>query len=269
MLTISELAGFVGVTVRAVRHYHARGLLPEPERDVSGYRRYDAQAVVDLIRIKTLADAGVPLSRVGELMDAGPEQFSEAVDQIDRDLRAKIRELQRHRTRVAQLAAGENLALPAEVVDYLGRLRALGVSERNVTMERDGWILIAAHAPDRVAEWVKQKRDALEDPDYRDICIAFDQAFDWHPDDPRLRDLARAMMAFVARMAPASTPAEQVDTIRGSGNVSGGLEESVFGLIESQMTNASPAWKRLTELLESELGQDGSGPVATRSSGSG
>lgn len=32
VLTISELARYAGVTVRAVRHYHAEGLLPEPER---------------------------------------------------------------------------------------------------------------------------------------------------------------------------------------------------------------------------------------------
>jgi len=45
MLTISELASYAGVTVRAVRHYHAKGLLAEPERDHSGYRRYGAAAV--------------------------------------------------------------------------------------------------------------------------------------------------------------------------------------------------------------------------------
>ena len=61
MLTIGQLAAYAGVTVRAVRHYHAKGLLPEPIRDPSGYRRYDAAAVVELIRIKTLAEAGVPL----------------------------------------------------------------------------------------------------------------------------------------------------------------------------------------------------------------
>ena len=33
MLTISQLAAYAGVTVRAVRHYHQIGLLPEPERD--------------------------------------------------------------------------------------------------------------------------------------------------------------------------------------------------------------------------------------------
>ena len=71
MLTIGQLASYAGVTVRAVRHYHAKGLLPEPERDHSGYRRYDAHAVVDLIKIRTLADAGVPLTRVRELLAAG------------------------------------------------------------------------------------------------------------------------------------------------------------------------------------------------------
>ena len=30
MLTIGQLAAYAGVTVRAVRHYHAKGLLPEP-----------------------------------------------------------------------------------------------------------------------------------------------------------------------------------------------------------------------------------------------
>ncbi len=39
MLTIGQLAAYAGVTVRAVRHYHQVGLLPEPERDASGYRR--------------------------------------------------------------------------------------------------------------------------------------------------------------------------------------------------------------------------------------
>ena len=67
-LTIGQLAEYVGVTVRAIRHYHQRGLLPEPPRDESGYRRYGAQAVLDLVRIKILSEAGVPLSRIDELL---------------------------------------------------------------------------------------------------------------------------------------------------------------------------------------------------------
>src|SRR3546814_15022273 len=96
MLTISQLAAYAGVTVRAVRHYHAKGLLPEPGRDHSGYRRYDAAAVVELIRIRTLADAGVPLSRVQELLTADEDDFATAIEEIDHRLRAEIRERQRH-----------------------------------------------------------------------------------------------------------------------------------------------------------------------------
>ena len=82
MLTISQLAAYAGVTVRAVRHYHAKGLLPEPQRDHSGYRRYDAAAVVELIRIRTLAEAGVPLSRIHELLAADEAAFATAISFI-------------------------------------------------------------------------------------------------------------------------------------------------------------------------------------------
>src|SRR6478735_10193194 len=164
MLTISQLAAYADVTVRAVRHYHQIGLLPEPERDHSGYRTYGAGAVVRLIRIRTLAEAGVPLARVQELLDASPEEFGEAVAQIDAELRAKVRELQDHRRRIARLAAGDTLAVPAEVVPYLDRLRATGVSPAMVDGERDGWILMAARWPDKIPEFMIDKTAQLDDP---------------------------------------------------------------------------------------------------------
>ncbi|MFB7843584.1 MerR family transcriptional regulator [Microbacterium sp. NPDC056052] len=64
MLTIGQLATHAGVTAKAIRVYHAEGLLPEPERDSSGYRRDGAQAIIDLTRIVTVAHAGVPLARI-------------------------------------------------------------------------------------------------------------------------------------------------------------------------------------------------------------
>src|ERR1044072_7930282 len=140
MLTIGQLASYAGVTVRAVRHYHQIGLLPEPERDQSGYRSYDAAAVVRRLRIHTLAEAGVPLARVQELLDADPDEFADGVQEIDRELRAEIRRLRGTRKRLARLATGEHLALPQSVVGYLDRLRDLGVSEWYIEMERDAWI---------------------------------------------------------------------------------------------------------------------------------
>src|SRR6188472_915549 len=190
MLTIGQLAAYAGVTVRTVRHYHAKGLLPEPERDHSGYRRYDAAAVVELIRIRTLADAGVPLSRVKELLTAGEEEFAAAVEDIDRRLRAEIRERQRHREQVAQLAAGDSLALPPEAVEYLNRMRELDIPERAIELERDSWILVGAQLPDQLPIMMTHKRAMLDDPAATAIYFDLVQAADWEPDDPRLPALA-------------------------------------------------------------------------------
>lgn len=164
MLTIGQLASYAGVTIRTVRHYHQVGLLPEPERDRSGYRSYDAAAVVRLIRIRTLADAGVPLARVQELLDADTDTFGVAVEEIDRRLRAEIRELQQHRKRIAQLGSGDTLAVPEEVAGYLALVRAIGVPEEMLEAERDAWILIAARYPDQIGAFMADKRAQLEDP---------------------------------------------------------------------------------------------------------
>ena len=129
MLTIGQLAAYAGVTPRAVRHYHQIGLLPEPERDASGYRRYGASAVVALIKIRTLANAGVPLSKIGQMLHADAPAFDEAVQRIDSHLREEIERLETSRKQIAQLAAGDSLALPPEVTYYLGRLRQIGLSE--------------------------------------------------------------------------------------------------------------------------------------------
>lgn len=242
MLTISQLARFTGVTVRAVRHYHQRGLLPEPERDGSGYRRYGVQDVVALIRIKTLADAGVPLSRVGELLDADDEEFAAAVADIDRDLSAKARELQRHRQRVAALVAGDGLVLPPEASDYLARLRACGVSERGITMEREGWIIMAATWPDRVAELAAQKSALFDDKEFREVYLAFDGAYDWNPDDPRLPGLADRVVGLLNNV----TARDEND------GADYPLDDEVIALLDSYSIGASPAWRVLGGLIEKQ-----------------
>ncbi|MDF2710196.1 MAG: MerR family transcriptional regulator [Nonomuraea muscovyensis] len=241
MLTIGELASYAGVTVRAVRHYHAKGLLPEPERDHCGYRRYDAGAVVELIRIRTLAEAGVPLARVGELLQAGEEEFAAAVADIDKRLRAEIRERQRHRERIARLASGDNLALPPEVAELLDRLRALGVDQRIVEVERDGWILVAAHSPERVPEWTARKGEQLADAALIDFYLTLSQALGWTADDPRLVELADRMAAYITRTADE----------RGEDYLDDADIESPFvTLMDTLAFDTAPPARRLIELLK-------------------
>jgi len=241
MLTISQLATYAGVTVRAVRHYHAKGLLPEPDRDQSGYRRYDAAAVVELIRIRTLADAGVPLSRVHELLAADAAEFAAAVEDIDRRLRAEIQERRRHRERVAELAAGDSLALPPEAVAYLDRLRELNVPERAIQMERDAWILVAAQIPARMPALMALKRGQIEDPSVVAIYLDLVEAADWEVGDPRLPAFADRLVAMFEQDAENWSE----DQIRDFD-----LDEDLVELLDEVFVNAVPIARRLLRLLE-------------------
>ncbi|WP_063061448.1 MerR family transcriptional regulator [Nocardia sienata] len=239
MLTIGEVASHAGVTVRAVRHYHAKGLLPEPERDHSGYRRYDAAVVVELIRIRILAEAGVPLARVRELLQAGAAEFAAALADIDEQLQAEIRQRQRLRGRIACLAAGEDLALPPQLVEFLDRLRALGVDERIVGVERDGWIPLAAHAPERVPEWIARKWEQMADPALIDFYLTLGEALD-RPDDRSLAELADKMASYLTRMA--ATRGEHYLNISD-------IEPSLIELLDTLAFETWPPARRLTELL--------------------
>jgi DNA-binding transcriptional MerR regulator len=238
VLTISRLATYAGVTVRAVRHYHQIGLLPEPERTHSGYRIYDAAAVVRLIRIRTLADAGVPLARVQELLDAGPAEFARSVQEIDKELRAEIRRLQRNRQRIARLAAGEHLALPQSVVDYLDRLRSLGIDERYVEMERDGWIMVAAQVPEHIDAIIAKKHTDLDDPDMLKLYRLLSEALDWQADEPRIVELADVMERLMIRAVEAG----EVGT--------DGFDDSFVDLLDATAIDSSPLAERLLEILQ-------------------
>ena len=241
MLTISQLASYAGVTVRAVRHYHAKGLLPEPPRDTSGYRRYDAGAVVELIRIRTLAEAGVPLSRVRELLVADETEFIGAIDDIDRRLRSEIRERQRTRERVAELAVGDRLALPPEAVEYLQRLRELGIPDRAVTMERDAWILVAAQIPDQMPTLMALKRRQIEEPAVVDLYFELVDAAEWPVDDPRLPAIADRLVAMIENDADDWTEEQLADF---------GLDDELVALLDGVFIAAVPVARRLLSLLE-------------------
>jgi DNA-binding transcriptional MerR regulator len=240
MLTISQIASYAGVTVRAVRHYHAKGLLPEPGRDHSGYRRYDAAAVVDLVKIRTLADAGVPLSRVRELLAAGGPEFAAAVEDIDRRLRAEIRERQRHRERIAKLAAGESLALPPEAVAYLDRMRELGFRERVIEVERDSWILIAAQMPGAVRALMAIKHAQIEHEVLRRLYLDIGDLADCGPDDPRLPALADRVAAFIEAAAAEAEGMKEEHPV----------SDDLVALLDTAFVESFPCAHRLLELLE-------------------
>jgi DNA-binding transcriptional MerR regulator len=219
------------VTVRTVRHYHHVGLLPEPERDAAGYRRYSAQAAVDLIRIRTLADAGAPLARIDALLHAQPTEFAAAITDIDAELQRKIDQLTEYRRRIADLASGERLLLPPEVVAILNRMRSLGISERRVRLERDAWILMRAMDPRAVPQRIREKNASFDDPETTRLYLACDQSVDWDPHDPRLDRLIDDLGAW------------EIEHERDNS------QPRYLKLVSSQIAEASPAWQRILDAL--------------------
>jgi DNA-binding transcriptional MerR regulator len=237
MLTIGQLAAYAGVTVRAVRHYHQVGLLPEPERDASGYRRYGPTAVVALIRIRTLAGAGVPLSQIGAMLDADPTAFALAVQDLDSRLRAEIDRLEATRKQIAQLTAGDGLGLPPEVTTYLHRLREVGTSERMIEGERDGWLLLAARWPDSIPAIIESKLEELKDPrvvrlyQVLSALTATDVA-----DEALMVETADLMVVLMEQSA-------------GDADLGEASDDLPFDLMDALADEADPRVRRLRELI--------------------
>src|SRR4029450_8256103 len=240
MLTIGQLASYAGVTIRAVRHYHQIGLLQEPTRDASGSRPYDAVAVVRLIRIRTLAEAGVPLARVRELLDADPETFAAATAEIDRQRRAQIRARQEHRRRIAQLGSGDSLALPKEVVDYLDRLRATGAHEAIIERERDAWILMAARWPEALPAVMADKVAQLANPKIVRVYQLIGRIAENGEDEELLRETADLMSELFEQAAASGEldwPNEHMS------------DAAFIRLMDSFADASHPAVARLRELI--------------------
>jgi DNA-binding transcriptional MerR regulator len=241
VITIGQLARYVGVSTKTIRVYHDKGLLAEPDRDASGYRRYTAQDAIDLIKIRTLAEAGVPLARIRALEAAPDEAFQRALIEIGDDLAVRIRRLRHTQRRLRELASGHTRLLPAEVDHHLQQLGALGFSERWVSLESDLWILVFATHPDIAHELFRDQAQALTDPILRQIYLDYDRAHDLDPLDPFIADLAR-------RIIDATTQRY------GTGDLPGQATSSeIPRLIQSAVNASSPAWKRLDFLIRDEL----------------
>lgn len=246
MLTIGQLASHAGVSAKAIRVYHAKGLLPEPRRDASGYRRYDAQAIIDLTPIVTLAQAGVPLARILDILNADAENAAEQIDRVDAELRSRIRQLQQRRTRLRQLDRPDRICLPPEAIEYMERLRAIGLSERHQHAIRDGWILGYALAPDITRTILPGRTALLDDPEYVAVLRGYDDALDWNPDDPRLDRLADMGARLARRMTMVSdlpdfahVPAEIIDILTGHQGVESAAWQRIDQLITKRLAGAA------------------------------
>lgn len=240
VLTIGQLAHHTGVPAKTVRYYHSIGLLPEPLRDSSGYRRYTAADAIGLVKVRALAEAGVPLAQIPALLAAGPRERAAAVERIDADLGRQVSRLEAARVRLRTLADPQP-QLPPGVADYLEHLRQIGLSQAWVTMETDLWILAFATDPESAAALLADQHQAKTDPDVQQVYREYDQARDLDPSDPRVRDLAERILRLSHdRYTDHPPPTPPTDS-------------PVPQLIQDMINTASPAWKRIDHHLRAEM----------------
>ncbi|PWV44682.1 MerR family transcriptional regulator [Nocardiopsis sp. L17-MgMaSL7] len=129
---IGDAAAFVGITPRAIRHYHEIGLLPEPERGGDGRRRYGHEDMIRLLWIRRMADAGIALDDIRDSFatdttsggaDSGGG-IAGTLERLEETLTEREAELRRQRTAVQRMRTeGSRMGLLSDFVTE--RLRSL------------------------------------------------------------------------------------------------------------------------------------------------
>ncbi|MER7078559.1 DNA-binding transcriptional regulator, MerR family [Saccharopolyspora kobensis] len=247
-VTIGQAAAFVGVTVKTVRHYHKLGLVEEPERDGSGYRRYGSAELLRLVRVRTLAGAGVPLAEIGMLLDADAAVFAAALADVERQLTERIEELAARRDVLHRLADGDRALLPDRAVALLERMRGLGFPPAEVAATREGWVLARALVPEGFDDYLGHVEQALDDPRFVALFKRGVEAMAWEPDDPRLDELVTsfvehcladpALLKIVTGLQARSETATRYRLVAHHGDDRGSAAGRLVSLVESKLRSA-------------------------------
>jgi DNA-binding transcriptional MerR regulator len=113
-LLIGEVAGILGITPKAVRHYEKLGLLGHVERSESGYRLYTADDLMRLHRIKRLQTLGLSLERIKAILDQGVSgtKLRRVLETLLGEVESQLTDLERRRDRLKVMLAGENFKEP-------------------------------------------------------------------------------------------------------------------------------------------------------------
>ena len=127
-LSIGQIAKRAGVGVETVRFYERQGLLEEPIRKESGYRKYDEEVVARLQFIRKAKELGFTLKEIKELLSLrfAPTttcaEVKRRAEEKIADIEDKIRTLQRMKkalVRVTNACPGRGPTSECSILDML------------------------------------------------------------------------------------------------------------------------------------------------------
>ncbi len=189
-MRIGELAEIAGVTTRTIRHYHHVGLLSEPVRRINGYRDYRLRDAVVLARIRRLAELGLSLDEIRDVLaDDEGRELRDVLLELDADLARDQEAIAAKRGAAVQVAGGRGRS-GSRRGGLSGNGRgAARAARRGVRQVRPGDAVAAprrgrgrAGPARRGAAALYARLDALHDAD---------------PADPRVAELAAEMVAAI------------------------------------------------------------------------
>lgn len=109
-LTIGQVAKGANVHIETIRYYERRGVISEPPRTESGYRKFPQEVVKDIAFIKRTQDLGFTLEEIRKLLAAFRdetfrlEEMHEFATRKRKEIETKMHDLQQMKTVLEDLA---------------------------------------------------------------------------------------------------------------------------------------------------------------------
>ncbi|MGW7263391.1 MerR family transcriptional regulator [Streptomyces sp. NPDC054842] len=210
-MRIGETAALVGLTTRAIRHYHHVGLLPEPERRPNGYRAYSVRDAVLLARVRRLTELGLSLDEVRDVLadDAGRE-LAEVLEELDADLARQEADIRERRGRLSVLLA-EPPDVTGPVSPALAALLAQAPRTDSPSAAKDREYLTLMDADGSGGQEIFALLGTLVgDPAVIELYERLDALAEAPTGDPRIAPLAADLMAAVPEELFAAIPEDGV-----------------------------------------------------------
>lgn len=188
LLKVGELAKRSGLTVRALHHYDAIGLLSPSARSDAGYRLYNRADIARLHQVQALRRFGMALSDIGSFLASPGSGLSAIVDQQIAELTRQIEQADVLRTQLTklqgQLGAGEE----PDLAEWLTTLEQITMYDKYLSKEQRDRLPFFNGPNQTVAEW-----DALA------ARLRARIADGTPPSDPAAQELALQWMEMLVR----------------------------------------------------------------------
>jgi MerR family copper efflux transcriptional regulator len=131
-VTIGRLAEQSGVGVETIRFYERKGLIAQPRRPVSGYRKYDDQTADRVRFIQQAQELGFTLSEIKQLLSLRVDPRTSCTDVRAKaeekivDIDGKLATLRRMRGALIQITktcSGDGPTSDCPILDYMAKRR--------------------------------------------------------------------------------------------------------------------------------------------------